>query len=89
MQVFLSKGGTGTNHNRFQAIVLGESIYNKTIAGVPIPDEDMETPSLTASKTIEPYNESPGLFVLSIQVFGNDSALLYQKKELIKSYGNQ
>lgn len=85
MQVFLSKGGIGTNHNRFQAIILGESIYAKTIAGIPIKDEEMQTSSLTTNKTIEPYKKSSGLYVLTILVFDKDSTLLFKKEELIKT----
>ena len=86
MQVFLSKGGIGTNHNRFKACVLGNNIYNKTIAGLPLTDDDMQTASLTADKTVVPYKEAPGLMVLTIHVFDKDSTLLFTKKELIKSY---
>jgi hypothetical protein len=86
MQIFLSKGGIGTNHNRFQAIVLGENIYNKTIAGIPIKDGEMGTPSLTADRIIEPFKESSSLFLLTILVFDKDSILLFKKKELLKNY---
>ena len=69
--------------------MLFRSIYNKTIAGEQITDDDLKTPLLLADKTIEPYKESPALFVLTINVFGKDSSLLFQKKELIKSSSNQ
>jgi len=87
MQVFLSKGGIGTNHNKFQAIILAENIYNKTISGETINDEDLQTATLNAEKTIETFKESSGLFVLTIQVYGKDSSLLFRKKELLMNYG--
>lgn len=86
MMVFLNKGGADTNTLRFRASVMGENIYNKTMAGVAVDDDELKSAALVADRSVDLYQDFPGLYVLTINVFGRDSCLLFQKKELLKEW---
>ena len=85
-QVFLNKGGIGTNHRRLLAMILVENVYNKTLSGETLAEEDLVLNSITAQRTIEPYPGNSNLFVMEIKATDIDSTVLFCKTEIFDAH---